>query len=254
MPDLRWNETTWNGSYEWSSRGEEWSQAWGSSEAQWFGALYPRLHRLLPAANILEIAPGFGRWTRFLIPHAKRRFVGVDLSSECVEACRANFVEAKHATFLQNDGVSLEFVPNDLDFVFSFDSLVHVEIDILTGYTQQIIDKLSPNGNAFIHHSNFGAMPRSIENPHYRAESVSAAAVANAVARQGGRILVQELVNWGCQQLIDCFTIFSRGGSNKFPVIYNPSFMLEAANIKTAQAPYGALRKRIDPRILASGI
>ena len=73
------------------------------------------------------------RWTKFLIPHAKR-FVGVDLSAECVEGCRASFIEAKHATFLQNDGVSLKIIPNNLDFVFSFDSLVHVEIDILATF------------------------------------------------------------------------------------------------------------------------
>lgn len=249
MPDLNWNEATWDGSYNWSSRGEEWSQSWGSSEAQWFGALYPRIHRLLPVENILEIAPGFGRWTKFLIPHAKQ-FVGVDLSSQCVEACRASFIEAMHATFLQNDGVSLEIVPNNLDFVFSFNSLVHVEINILGGYIRQIIEKLSPDGMAFIHHSNFATMPSGVENPHCRAQSVSGMAVASSVAQHGGRVHLQELVNWGCEQLIDCFTIFSRGTAEKFPVIYNPSFMEEAASIKAAQAPYGLLPNRANRPVL----
>jgi SAM-dependent methyltransferase len=243
MPDLKWNEATWDGSYDWSSRGEEWSQSWGSSEAQWFGALYPRLHRLLPAPTILEIAPGFGRWTRFLIPYCET-FVGVDLSSTCIEACRVSFAQAKHAMFLQNDGVSLEMVPNNLDFVFSFDSLVHVEIDILASYIRQIIAKLSPDGTAFIHHSNFATMPPGVENPYGRAESVSSVTVANVVAQQGGCIRLQEMVNWGCEQLIDCFTIFSKGTANKFPVIYNPSFMAEAAGIKAAQAPYCTLQNR----------
>ena len=215
MPDLKWNETTWDGSYDWASRGEEWSGGWGNSEAQWFGSLYPRLHRLLPAGTILEIAPGFGRWTKFLIPHADR-FVGVDLSSECVEACRARFTVAKNATFLQNDGVSLEIVPDNLDFVFSFDSLVHGEMDVLDGYIRQIIDKLSPNGIAFLHHSNFAAMPAGVENLHFRAHGVSGAAVANVVAQHGGRVLLQELVNWGSEQLIDCFTIFARGRPRSF--------------------------------------
>ena len=35
-----------------------------------------------------------------------------------------------------------------------------------------------------------------------------------------------------------CFTIFSRGTADKFPVVCNPSFMAEAAGIKMAQAPY----------------
>ena len=43
MPDLQWNIAAWDGSYDWSTGGEEWSQVWGGSEAQWFGSLYPRL-------------------------------------------------------------------------------------------------------------------------------------------------------------------------------------------------------------------
>jgi SAM-dependent methyltransferase len=241
MPDLKWNENTWDGSYDWSTRGEEWSRAgWGSSEAQWFGAIHPRIHRFVPAPNILEIAPGFGRWTRFLIPLAKQ-FFGVDLSSECVEACKESFSKASHAKFVKNDGVSLGLVPENLDFVFSFDSLVHVEIDILKKYIQQIIDRLSDNGVAFIHHSNFATMLGGIENRHHRAESVSFMEVASVVAQHGGRVLMQELVNWGSEHLIDCFTTFSKGRVERFPVIYNMAFMAEAANIKAVQAAYSAL-------------
>ena len=126
MPNLEWNRSTWDGDYCWTSGGEEWSQAWGGSEAQWFGALYPRLHRALPARAIFEIAPGFGRWTKFLLPLCET-YVGVDLSATCVQACRKTFATADHAEFLQNDGISLSEVPDaKFDLVFCFDSLVHV--------------------------------------------------------------------------------------------------------------------------------
>jgi hypothetical protein len=45
-------------------------------------AFYPRIHKYLPAKRILEIAPGFGRWTRFLIPSCEE-LKGIDLSSKC---------------------------------------------------------------------------------------------------------------------------------------------------------------------------
>src|ERR1700761_6875072 len=107
MPDIEWNLATWGG-YDWlrAAGGEEWSDPWGSSEAQWFGSIYPRLHRFLPASAILEIAPGFGRWTRFLLP-ACQSYVGVDLSQECVAACRRRFSDFNHASFVQNDGLTL---------------------------------------------------------------------------------------------------------------------------------------------------
>ena len=71
MPDVNWNLIAWDG-YDWSDRGEGFSEPWGGSEAQWFGSLYPRLHRFLPAKNILEIGPGVGRWTKFLLPLCER--------------------------------------------------------------------------------------------------------------------------------------------------------------------------------------
>jgi hypothetical protein len=46
MPEIAWNQATWSGGYDWKTAGEEWSETWGGSEAQWFGSLLPRLHRL----------------------------------------------------------------------------------------------------------------------------------------------------------------------------------------------------------------
>ena len=36
-------------------------------DSQWFGLIFPRIHAFLPTGTILEIAPGFGRWTN--LPH-----------------------------------------------------------------------------------------------------------------------------------------------------------------------------------------
>jgi hypothetical protein len=47
--------------YDWKEAGEEWSQPWGSSAAQWTGTIFPRIRQCLPAGTILEVAPGFGR-------------------------------------------------------------------------------------------------------------------------------------------------------------------------------------------------
>ena len=67
MPDIAWNKATWDGTYDWSRKGEEWSDAWGGSAALWYGAILPRIAVFLPAGAVLEIGPGFGRWTRFLL-------------------------------------------------------------------------------------------------------------------------------------------------------------------------------------------
>jgi O-methyltransferase len=247
MPTLEWNASTWDGAYDWGAQGEEWSKAWGGSEAQWFGCLYPRLHRFLPASSVLEIAPGFGRWTKFLIPNCNS-LTGIDLSQECIDACNKIFSSASNTSFVKNDGLSLEGAPEQLDFVFSFDSLVHVEFDVLDGYIKQIIQKLSKTGVAFLHHSNFGALPVGAENPHQRARSVSATRVAQSVIENKGTVISQELVNWGAKELTDCFTILCAAGEGQtgleFTTLRNYQFMLEAEIIRSAQAMYSGSKFR----------
>lgn len=245
MPELEWNNAVWGGSYDWATSGEEWSATWGGSEAQWFGSLYPRLHRVLPAKRVLEIAPGFGRWTKFLVS-ACESYVGIDLSDKCVEACQLTFAAANHARFVKNDGLSLEEADGSFDFVFSFDSLVHGELDVFTHYIPQIIARLTPNGAAFIHHSNLRAIPDHASNPHCRATSVDAAQIAALIVDHGGCVLIQEVVNWGGQMLSDCLTMFGRADSSTDQlapiVIANPRFMDEAELIRASQSDYSRIR------------
>lgn len=241
VPDLDWNRTVWSDHYDWTTGGEEWSQTWGGSEAQWFGSLYPRLHRFLPSQSILEIGPGFGRWTTFLLMYCSRYF-GIDLSELCVNACRRRFCETEHAHFVQNDGLSLSGInDNSCDLVFSFDSLVHVELDVLAFYVPEILRVLSPAGVAFIHHSNLLPFAASIGCPHDRSRSVSAENFSAIISNNGGRVLIQEVVNWGGPYLHDCLTLFAPAstGSPQNPILLNNDrFMDEALIIRDFQSHY----------------
>jgi SAM-dependent methyltransferase len=244
MPDLNWNKAYWDGGYDWKGRGEEWSAAWGGSEAQWFGSLYPRIHRYLPAADILEIAPGFGRWTKFLMKYCGRSYCGVDMSQECISYCEEIFSAVPNAKFHINDGTSLDMVPDEsVDFVFSFDSLVHAEIDVHETYVPQIIRKMRSGGVAFIHHSNWAAAGETKENRHCRGESVSADRYAEVVGKAGGQVLLQECLNWGTDKLIDAFTLFSPKGEKPIDRVRleNKRFMQEASILKDVHAAYNNL-------------
>ncbi len=245
MPDLTWNQHHWAGGYDWKTGGEEWSEVWGGSDPQWFGSLYPRLHRLLPTNAILEIAPGFGRWTKFLIPSC-RNYLGIDLSGECVTACRSTFKEVDRAQFEENDGLSLDAAPDEhFDLVFSFDSLVHVEVDVMESYIPQILRKITPTGVAFLHHSNFASLGRKAKNDHARGASVSGQIVAKIIERAGGKVLLQEQINWGGPLLTDCLTLLGRQEHpGKGPTVHikDARFMDEAFIIRDMQAPYSSIR------------
>src|SRR5262249_27024356 len=157
------NLQSWNVHYAWPRQGEEWSQAWGGSEAQWYGTILPRVHALLPARRALEIGPGFGRWTHYLRDHCDS-LVGVDLAQKCVDACRARFAGDPRLAFHANDGTSLAMVADgSVDFVFSFDTLVHAEREVVEAYLGEVARKLAPGGRGFVHHSNMGAYREGFE-------------------------------------------------------------------------------------------
>ena len=116
MANANSNEKVWS-EYDWSRGGDEWSRGWGGPEFQWSGMLYPRLREFLPAGTILEIAPGYGRWTHYLLPQSDR-LIGVDIAPNCVEACRERFADQPQATYHKNDGSC----PTGYDWTQSYSS------------------------------------------------------------------------------------------------------------------------------------
>jgi hypothetical protein len=261
MPTVDQNLYAWNEQYRWADQGEEWSASWGGAEAQWFGALFPRIQAFVPAGQILEIAPGFGRWTNFLRGLCEQLVV-VDMAENCINACRERFARDSHITYHVNDGKSLAMIPDEsIDFVFSFDSLVHVEADVLDTYLRQLGAKLRPNGVGFIHHSNIGeyrrefarmgripgalrpAMTRlGLSDPdHWRAFSMTGAVFDRMCSDNGLSCIGQELVNWGSRRMIDCFSLFTRADSSRARpnrTIRNPEFMHEAELIRRRAQVY----------------
>jgi hypothetical protein len=244
MPDLEWNRVTWSDPRQWLDGGDSWSEGWGGPRPQWYGAIFPRIARWLPAKRLLEIAPGAGRWTKFLLGHTSE-YYGVDSSPICVEQCRKQFCGFNKAHFIQNDGQSLEGIPdNSIDFIFSFDSLVHVELDVVGGYCEQINRKLSHCGVAFLHHSNalMGVDNVEVLYPQRgRATSVSSAAIKETIEKTGGRVLIQEEVNWQSKKRIDCMTTFCRNGCYvdiQYKLIENDNFMAEMEYIRDSLSHY----------------
>ena len=122
-----------------------------------------------------------------------------------------------------------------IDLAFSFDSLVHAEEDVLSGYLTQLAAKLRPDGVGFIHHSNAGAyralsaITRRAPNRGkrrlvdsgllldvyaWRAESVTAERFAAACEAAGMACISQEKITWEHGPwLTDAISVFTPRGS-----------------------------------------
>ena len=231
MPTLSENLSVWDETWDWSRRGDEWSDAWGGVSHHWWTTLFPRLQGYVPARRILEIAPGYGRWTHFLRDLCSELVI-VDIAESAIAHCRERFAGDSHISGYVNDGSSLAMVENDaIDLVFSFDSLVHAEADAVAGYLRELARILTSDGVAFLHHSNMGAYERGTYDPndiHWRATSVSATGLEAYAQTLGLRCVSQETVAWGNEKLLnDCFSVLTRAGS-RFDrgnvVVENPDF------------------------------
>lgn len=217
VPLLSDNVSMWNEAYDWSQRGDEWSGAWGGVSYQWWVTLFSRIQGYVPAARILEIAPGYGRWTNYLRDLCDE-LIAVDIAETAIAHCRERFAGDDHLTFHVNDGTSLAIAADrSIDLVFSFDSLVHAEADIIAGYLQEFARALANDGVAFVHHSNMGSYESGTYDPnniHWRATTVSAALVERLARAEGLSCVSQETVAWGNNAMLnDCFSVITRAGS-----------------------------------------
>lgn len=256
------NKKWWGTDYDWSEAGDEWSKPWGGPEAQWYGSLFPRVHRYLPASEIVEIACGYGRWTQFLREGCDH-LTGVDISQVCVDACTERFAGDERLRFVTNDGATFPGVADtSVDLVFSYDSLVHADQSVITAYLHEIRRVLKPEGVAFIHHSNLGAYEQRhwlirrvpklggalrrlhvLDSVHMRDPGVSAESVAAAARSAGLRCIGQEVTTWLTRRtLIDCMSVIvpeESAATQPNHVVVNRDFHKEPAYVAQVE---GVLR------------
>jgi hypothetical protein len=144
-------------------------------------------------------------------------------------------------SFVCNDGRSLAAVPDgSIDLAFSFDSLVHADAIVMKAYVSDLMKKLSPEGFAFIHHSNLAAIDKT-DNKHARDPGVSAEIVRDIITSESGHLLRQEIISWGGTDDLDCLTLFSaqaRACKGTPLVSINRRFMEEAQYIREHIEPW----------------
>ena len=196
MPTLEENRF-WD-TYPWPKDGDEWTD-----QAAFCGMAYPIWKQdivdalILPNtavhSTVLEVAMGHGRWTPYLARHA-RRYIGVDFSPSCVNYCREHFGKFVNVTFQHTNGRTLSAVPSaSVQFIWSFDSFVHIEPDITELYMAEFARVLSPGGRCSIHHPGTPSPAQRAQGGRSRLTAVRFA----RIARAHGFRMVSQIDSWG---------------------------------------------------------
>lgn len=137
---------------------------WGDPETS-EPLVYIRRHFLVPylapSATVLEIGPGGGRWTRYMLS-VKKLYV-IDFYQELLDELKSNFRSAD-LVLVKNNGNDFPGVANEsVDFIFSFGTFVHLDIEIIDRYLENMKPLLKPTSNVVIHYAD-KTKPMGLQN------------------------------------------------------------------------------------------
>jgi SAM-dependent methyltransferase/GT2 family glycosyltransferase len=152
------NLAQWDVRDAWDRDGDEWdgqARSCGIGYEAWKAGMIARYEPFFPrGGTLLEIGPGHGRWSRWLVERAGL-LVLCDVSPNCLDACRGRLAgmgrfrgHLSHAADLPAD------LTGAVDAVWSYDCFVHIAPAECERYLAEIARVLRPGGVAVIHHAD----------------------------------------------------------------------------------------------------
>lgn len=215
MPTTDWNLKVWDKSYAWSKDGDEWDdfarhngipyEIWKDQLRRAF--IVPFVN---PSTIALEIGPGHGRWSVLLEPKVASLHL-VDLSSSCIEFCKKRLAESKKVSYHVNDGKSLPMIQAaSVDFVWSFDTFVHIEEPEVRAYARELRRVMRPQSMGVIHHPGNPTLEQRRNGMRSLLDSRKFA----TILAENSLHVIRQTSTWGngCNMALtgDALTVFAR--------------------------------------------
>ena len=111
--------------------------------------------RISARATVLEIGSGGGRLAARVAPRVKHLYC-LDISSEMLKRLSAVLADHDNISYVHTEDGTFppSLLAAELDFVYSFDVFVHIDLHAMWKYVRQIAQSLRPGGAAFLHTAN----------------------------------------------------------------------------------------------------
>jgi len=237
MPSVEQNIKRWDSKFKDFIQDEDygyrWSMAWGSPLLQWYSTIFPRVVNCLPVQHIYEIGSGLGRWSEFLMNYCKYLTLS-DISDQSIRFLEKNYGKNKKVRVVKTIGNKIT-AKSKIDFLFSFDSLVHCDYDIICDYIDEFEVNASGKSNYFFHHSNLASCSIEVSEKKqngWRSKNVSYINVRKKISEKRLGLVSQELIDWGAVvDYLDCMTLISNLHNQKPIFIENNKFMNNARKV-----------------------
>lgn len=185
----------------------------GDMERHWKTLIWPLLSKYpIDFSRTLELACGYGRNSRKLLEVGASSLTLVDVNSENIAYCREHIQPLGNVTLVQNNGIDLsQLGSNEFTFAYTFDSMVHFDLELIISYVEEFSRVMKEGGFVFIHHSNYSDAPGNDfrKNPHWR-NFMSAAIMRHIAIRNKFDVVEQRIIDWGGCPNIDCLSLLKR--------------------------------------------
>lgn len=162
--------------------------------------------------SVVDLAAGHGRNSEKLRHLADRLYV-VDINKENIEFLQRRFADCRNIIYVLNDGISLRpIVDNEVTLVYSFDSMVHFDSDVVRAYLKEFQRILKPGGLGFCHYSNYNDRPAGDyrDSPHWR-NFMSRELFEHYLWKEGLVPIKSQRLDWdGSDRNIDAITLFKK--------------------------------------------
>lgn len=166
----------------------------------------------LDARVTVDLACGRGRHAAQVLRDAGdavERLILVDVNETNLAACRRRFERDPRVEYALTGGADLDAIETaSVTAVFSYDAMVHFELEDVAAYVREIARVLVPGGQALVHHSNNDRQPGNAcqQNAHWR-NFMSADLFAHFARRAGLVVVDQTPLDWDGVPRLDCLTL-----------------------------------------------
>lgn len=182
-------------------------------ERKWTTCVHPFLKgRNIDYEQTIDFACGYGRNAAKLADLATHVTL-VDVNQDNIEHCRSKFRDGRKFSIVQNNGYDIsELKDEGYTFVYSFDAMVHFDVELIICYLNEFRRVLRPGGHAFVHHSNYAERPGADfrTNPSWR-NYMTAGLFEHLALKAGFAEVEQQVIDWGGTPEIDCLSLARKG-------------------------------------------
>lgn len=163
----------------------------------------------LNGLNVLEIACGHGRIASQVLKNYEPNHLQlIDINPENIDFVLNRFKGRDEVHAEANNGIDLRNLEDEhYDFVYSFDSMVHFNHELIEGYISEIKRILKPGGAAYIHYSNWGKTCKTEDHGPGLRGDMNRAAMLELV--KDCRVIHDEVIDWGVKNL-DAIIVFEK--------------------------------------------